>query len=266
MIRKLGLAFVLTALTLVACGRQVTPDRNGGAGGASGLNPGFMQIKFRTASPMDFTNIRYVIVFNTSGNGIEPYTNGYLNNFANFSFAFAIGGSGVSLPTPTLFEYLKPQGAGGGTATQQIQIPYSPQQVQLITNSDGQNQEFTLRFSRALFLFLQATPAPSASMSPSPSPSPSAAPTSSASPTASPTPASMPTSSAQAIWYINFFTTDVNGSPLDALGTNGKDDVNFTWANDVSTVFDVQNFVPGGATPASPLSAQLAGGEISNNP
>lgn len=263
MIRKLGLVLVLTALTLLACGRQVTPDRNGGGNG-SGLNPGFMQIKYRTASPMDFTNIRYLIVFNTSGNGIEPYTNGYLNNFANFSFAFVVGGNAGTLPTPTLFAYVKPLGSGGGTATQQIQIPYSPQQVQLITNTDGQNQEFTLRFSRALFLFLQASPAPSASVSPSPTPT--STPTASSSPSASPTPASIPTSTAQATWYINFFTTDTGGNPLDALGTNGKDDVNFTWALDVSSLFDVQNFVPGGATPASPLSAQLAGGEISNNP
>ncbi len=225
-----------------------------------------MQVKFRTASPMDFTNIRYVVVFNTSGNGIEPYTNGYLNNFANYSFAFVVGGSGVSLPTPTLFEYLKPQGAGGGTVTQQIQVPYSPQQVQLITNSDGQNQEFTLRFSRALFLFLQPSPSPTASASSSPSPSPSPTPTSSSSPSASPTPVAAPTTTAQATWFVNFFTTDVGGNPLDALGTNGKNDVNFTWALDVSTVFDVQNFVPAGATPASPLTAQLAGGEISNNP
>ncbi|HEY3676981.1 MAG TPA: hypothetical protein VGK84_13420, partial [Candidatus Tumulicola sp.] len=67
MIRRLGFVLVLlAAVTVVACGRQVTPNPPGiGPGGAP---VGYMSVFFDVAGPFNFSNYQYWIVFNTSGN------------------------------------------------------------------------------------------------------------------------------------------------------------------------------------------------------
>lgn len=231
MLRTVSLFVLITALTLAACGRQVTfPSPSSSPGGVA---PGFMQIKYRTADTMDFQNVRYFIVFNTSGNGREPYANAFQNGYADYSFAFVVGGSGGTVSQPVLFQYIQNSGTGQVTA---IAVPYTTQQVQLVPNSDGNNREFTLLFSRNVFLNAFG---------------PSASPTS-------------PTN----VWAVNFITTGLDNIPLDALGPNGKSDTSYVLRLDVSTPFDVisQLTVPIGAPQASNSHAQLAGGEIINVP
>src|SRR5579872_7234684 len=58
MLRKMLFVVFVAAFTFAACGRQVTPDRTTTP---SGIPAGFMQVKFTTAAPMDFTNVQYVI-------------------------------------------------------------------------------------------------------------------------------------------------------------------------------------------------------------
>src|SRR5438552_2092127 len=93
MLRKLLFVVSIAAFTFAACGRQVTPDRTTTP---SGLASGFMQVKFTSAQPLDFTNVQYVVMFNTTSTGSMPYANGYLNNYANYSFAIVVGGNGLS--------------------------------------------------------------------------------------------------------------------------------------------------------------------------
>ncbi len=210
---------------------------------------------------MDFNNVRYVIMFNTSGNGQEPYTNGYQNNYANYSFAIIVGGNTTSIAQPVLVEYVGQPGPGGKTVVTPYQLPTSPQTLQLVPNSNGQNTQFTVLFARALFNGLfTPTPLPGGSTPPSPTPVPSTSPT----PGTGPTP--MPTSASQSVWNINFFTTDSQGNPLDAPGIGGKSDTSFIFTAAINTVFDQQFTVSPAAPQAPTTSAQILSGEVSNNP
>ena len=48
-----------------------------------------MVINFSVKGQLDFTNINYVIVFNTCGVGGEPYPNGCATTYTNYSYALA---------------------------------------------------------------------------------------------------------------------------------------------------------------------------------
>jgi len=229
MLRKLGLSAFLIALILVACGRQVTPDRVAACG--SGALPGHMIIRFRTANVMDFKNVLYTIVFNTSGNGLEPYANGYSTGYSNYNFIMVVDGTSGSVQA-RLFQILVVGGQPG-----KVQVTnFPPNQLVFNPNSNGQNTEFSIDFVRTI-LYGQTSPAP---------------------PTTAP---------AQNTWLINFITTDTGYSPLDTLGPNGKNDTSFQNPIDVTacrTGPPVQ--VPlGGPTTGVP-AAVISGGDFLNSP
>lgn len=244
-----------------------------------------MLIRVTTQGVMDFTNYRYVIVFNTSGNGTEPYANVYQTSFQNYSFAFVVGGSG-GLTAPALIQYYLLPGTSTSLGTRQLVIPN--QALQFTPNSNGLGTQFTLQFQRTLFNVPNpASPSPSpgsATASPSASPSASASPTATpcvaptggtpcpvASATASAGPTLLPTTPAQNVWYINVITTDQNGVPIDAFGNSGKNDVSFVLPVDTTQNLDLvtqlqQNVTGRVNPPSSQIGASLAGGEIINSP
>jgi len=240
MVRRLVFVLCATALTLaIACGRQVTPNPPGGDTPGSGLNPGFMQVKFRTAQAMDFTNVRYVIVFNTSGTGTSPYPLycNASNNWRDCFFEFIVGGNGVSA-SPRLIQFFREPGPNNTVAVSVQNLTYAPQDVIFTPNTNGQNTEFTLTFNRALLFGL--TPVGGATAA--------------------------PTTAPQNTWFMNFFTTDSSGFTLDSAGFNGAQDVTFSFSADVSKSFDNQFTTPPGATQASNQAAQITSGEVINNP
>src|ERR1700692_2958146 len=103
--RRIGTAGVLAAmvLTLGSCGRQVT-GLNTPAG--AGLAPiGDTIIRFETVGPIDTTNYSYLIVFNTTGDGNEPYALGMNSNYTDWSFALEIGGNTGYVSQPGFIEY-----------------------------------------------------------------------------------------------------------------------------------------------------------------
>ena len=276
MLRKLIFVVSAVALTLVACGRQVTPDRTGTSN--QGLLPGQMQIKFNTAGAMNFSNVWYVLAFNTSGTGGEPYAiNGNPNqNWLDFSFEIIISqAQGQLSPQATLVQFLSQPGVGGGTLkVPRFPLPYTPQQLQLNPNCNGQQTQICVTIDRALFSGLaQATAPPTTSPSASPSGSPTASPSSS--PTATPT--SQPFSN---VWYINWFTVNPSSSPtnpgqvIDAPGPNGPTDVTWVPENPASHNYNITtqidapwNAVPPPGWPQVALpAAQISGGEVLNNP
>jgi len=265
MVRKLGLVVVVLSLMLAACGRQVT-----GLGGSGNSIPaGQMLIRFRTLAPIDLNNNRYLIVFNTTGNGQEPYANGFITGFVNFSFAFILGGSNGVAQFPQLFEYYFPPGSQRAA---QYNVSLTPQQVQFTPNSNGNGTEFTLKFQRTALL---CAPVPNPSPSPTASPSAAATATPTAGPTgatAAPTPTSSPLAPTCATlngrattWNINFITTDAGSNPIDALGASGKDDVSFNLVVDTTKASD-QQIQRATQLQINPQSAQITGGEIINSP
>ncbi len=147
MLRSIGLALSLVAIMLAACGRQVTFPP---PGTVAGLPAGNMLIRYTVAGTFDFTDYTYAIVFNTSGNGGTPYANTQFNGgFLNYSFAWFVGGKfGTVQSPPVLLQYYLTPGSTTNVGTQQIVVPLNL--ATLTLNSNGQNSQFTLLFSRSL--------------------------------------------------------------------------------------------------------------------
>ena len=264
MVRKFALVVVVFSLILAGCGRQVTGlGVKGNAGNT--IPPGEMLIRFRTLAPLDLNANRYVIVINTTGNGQEPYANGFITGFTNYSFAFAVGATGNLAQFPLLNEYYFPPGS---QQAQAFNVPLNSQQVQFNPNSNGTGTEFTLTFLRtAIFCAPVANPSASPGASPSPSPTPTGAAT--AVPTATPSPLATPSSCTtlggrSTTWNMNFITTDAASNPIDAFGASGKDDVSFTFKIDTTQASD-QQIQRATQLQINPPSAQITGIEIINS-
>ncbi|GAC1424370.1 MAG: hypothetical protein NVSMB5_18350 [Candidatus Velthaea sp.] len=237
-------------MVLAACGRQVTGLNTTGAG-SNTIEPGKMFIRFQTVGPQDYTTFQYVIVFNTSGNGQEPYPQAFLTGFLNYSFAFVVGGPTGAIAQPQLLQYYLAPGTSSGI--QSIPVQFAAQNVQVTPNSGpGSYGEFTIKFDR-LLLFGRpgltpppTTPVPAASGTPIPNVNPTTAP--------------------QANWTINLITVDQQGRPIDSLGLGGNIDTSFgPLTVNTSQFSDTTYRKPQTTTLMSP-GAQVYGYEIINAP
>ncbi len=260
MLRKLIFVVCAVALTLASCGRQVTPDRGPG-GGEAGLVSGQMQIKFATQGPLDFVNNFYVLAFNTSGTGTEPYAqNGsQQQNWLNYSFEIVVGQPNfASQVQVALWQFVTTQSTNGGTIKQPYRIQYNPQDIVLNPNCNGTQTQFCLTIYRHVFNGITATAAPSAS--------PTAGATASAAPTSS------PINGPASTWFVNWFVASPNGNPsgqvISAAGPFGVTDTTFIQQYDMTTAFDspwTQGLPP--VVPSAPSpSSQIVGGEVLNSP
>jgi len=238
MLRWFGLVVLVGGLMLAACGRQLTGL---GAPDSGSIQPGEMLIRFRVAGQLDFTHVTYVIVFNTSGNGMEPYPSTLLSGFSNYSFALVVGGN-TNASLPLLFQYYL---APGGL--QKIPIVIPPQLINYVPNS-GENPsgggEFTITFARTL---LYSVPAQTSAQ-----------------------PIAQPTTLAQHVWSINFITADPNGSPpgipVDSMGIGGPTDTTFRYQVDTTRAVDNVITKAAGTPTVQNPSAQLQGFEVINSP
>lgn len=205
-----------------------------------------MFIRYRVAGPLDFTNYRYLAVFNTNGNGLTPYANSLNTAFLNFSFILVFGGTQLAGASFGLLQVIPI--ASGGYQTVALQV--NPQLGSLIPNSNGVGTEFTFTFSRTLLTPLMTT-----------SPSPTSTPT--AGPTAYPT---LP-SGISSLWAINLFSTDAQNNPIDAISFNGVQDTTFnSFVVNTAATFDVVSNKPPGSVQANQASAAIVSGEIINQP
>ena len=237
-----------------------------------------MKIRFRTLNTLDFTNLYYVVIFNTSGNGQEPYASS-LASYTNYSFALVFGGTSITGASYRLLQVI-PTGTSAGY--QARSIPIQTQYVTLFNpNSSGTGigNEFTFTFNRALLnvAFPNATPTPTASTSASPvaSPSPLASASPGASPLPSPTDTATPVpvpgstlpSGVSTLWNLNFFSTDLNFNPIDAISNNGIQDVSFLLVVDTTQNSDqVVNKPNPPPTQVTNQSAQVMSIEVINVP
>lgn len=110
---------------------------------AAAVAAGSMSIRFRTQGPLDFANERYVVAFNTSGNGQIPLA-ASLAGFTNWSFELIFGG-------PTGASYALQQIYPNAGAYNAVAITIPPQGViDFNPDSDGANHEFTFVFDRSI--------------------------------------------------------------------------------------------------------------------
>lgn len=228
-----------------------------------------MAVDFTVAAPFTFSSNDYIIIFNTSGNGITPLPGGGAqNNYAGFSDALIISGnsSGVVEAQPVQF-YFSSNEPGTIPAVEPLYVP--SQDIILDSNYNGAGTEFRIEFERAIFSSLAATPSPSPSPSPSPTPTPPT-PTPSASASVSPSPT--PTVSS-AVWLFNCFVTSqgTTGSsystyqPDDSLGLGGATDTSFVSPDlYIGTAFDITQNALGTTAPTQ--SEEIVSCSVQNTP
>lgn len=213
-----------------------------------------MSLRFRVNGPLDFNNIQYVIVFNTSGstsssNGM-PYANALTTGFQNYSYAWIVGGTGTGAQAELVQYFVNI--SNGTIGTTPVVVPAGQSQLQVGTS--GTQNEFTLQFARALF----NQPNPSVATSPNPA----------------------PTTTAQQTWFINFFTANANpqngqvGTAIDANGTTGIQDTSFILSIPTQQVVTGSSGIPnnpyikpaGSSVAGSNPAAQINQTEVDNNP
>lgn len=245
--RRLGFAVLMMSMVVAACGRIVTVPKT--STGVS-VPAGNMLIRFRTLGTLDFNTLRYVVVFNTSGNGRQPLPPTFAS-FLNYSFELIFGGTNIGGASYALLQIF-PTGTSSGYT--QISIPV---QTQFITNfnpnSSGTGNELTFTFNR---LWLNI---------PNPVASPSPVPTG---PTPSPGPVPTLAPGQSTLWNMNFFSADATGNNIiDAIGTNGAQDTSFTFQVDVTQPFDrvINKPLPPPVQVTNP-SAQVIAIEVINAP
>jgi hypothetical protein len=268
MIRKFGLVLCVTAFIVSACGQQVTPNPPGY--GTNGVQSGFMAVKFRVSATFNFSQYSYIIVFNTTGDGVTPRANATTNNWDGYSFAIVVSGGANGTATANAWSYSRPC-CSSTQVPVLLPIVTTPQQLIFTPNSNGLGTEFTVTFSRAIASAF-VTPSPTTGGSATPTTSASASPTSSASATASPT--ATPSGAVSNIWNYNLFVANgvpIQGQPagtlVDSLGQGGPTDTSYTDPQNlnVSKSFDYTFYSIAGNHP-SDQSADISGGEIINTP
>jgi hypothetical protein len=224
-----GMMLVVSVI-VVACGRQVTPNPAGlGAGGAP---LGYMAVYFTTASPFNFGSYQYLIVLNTSGDGLTPSTDTIQTNWAGYSYAMVARGNGgasfaeaVQLRRSTINPHTPPYW---------LQLGTTPQTFSFNLNANGTGSEFSILAQKRIF--------------------------------SSPMPSPTPTSN---VWTFNAFVTQADGSGewqfYDSLGAGGPTDPQFVSPQLCMTEpFDNTYYSRGFVAPDP--QAQISTIEIANNP
>ncbi len=238
-----------------------------------------MQVKFRVNQPFNFTNYSYVVVFNTSSDGTTPRANGTQTAYSGYSFAIVVSAIGNSVSAMPYFFFR----TNVNSAPILLPVNAVAGQLQFNSNSNGQNTEFTVLFNRVL-ASAYTTPSPGATATPTTSPTASATPTGSPAASPTPSPTSTPPSFVATTWQFNYFVVQGtiqqnavlvggpgapsgNGLIVDSLGQQGPNDSTYTSPNlDTTVNFDTGSFYPLAGNHASDPSAQIASGDISNNP
>ncbi|HEX3550341.1 MAG TPA: hypothetical protein VHT53_08200 [Candidatus Elarobacter sp.] len=225
-------------MLLPACGRQVTGlDLPNGA-----IVPiGQTLIRFETAGPLDFQNVSYLIVFNTSGNGQQPYAQGYNSDFKNWSAYFLVGGGSTYANFPGL-EQVYQNPANGSSQSFNVVIPVGTVNFQTSIPSANAAYGFQITFNRCL---LDLAP-----------------PTSSQPPPPNVNRVCPLYNNIGTIWNVSLFTLDRTLSPIDSLGTNGPNDTSYVFSFDTAQTFTTNHFKPQSGSTVSNPSAQITGIEV----
>jgi len=240
MLRRVASVIFVAAVALVAgCGHQVTPNP---------LNndlSGDILVRLRTQATLDFNDFTYMIAIDTCGTGV-PYPNAAFTGYKSYSYAFLIG-SGFNTALPELFEYyVNPNSSG--SITYLLVNNLDPSTIQFNNNDNGQGNEMSLVFERALLAnpLGIAQPCPNATGQPTPGPS--------ASPFQGLT-----------TWTFNLITFQ-NRVPQDSLGPGGASDTSFPGIVVDTTTTNTQTYNKplGFAPPPNNPSAELIYGEVDN--
>jgi hypothetical protein len=244
-VRRLVTAVVVAAMmSLSGCGRQVT-GLNLPSGGNGLVAVGQTLIRFETAGPLDFQNVTYLIVFNTSGNGQQPYELGFNSDFKNWSAYFIVGGGSGFASAPALEQIYQDPASG---QPKPFLVTYPASQVNFQTTIPTANAQFgfQITFNRCI---LDVAP-PSANPQP-PNDANRKCP---------------PYNNIATNWNVSLFTLDRSLTPIDSLGTNGPQDTSYKFQFETASNVNTNFFKPGSNGSVQNLSAQIVGIEVFSTP
>jgi hypothetical protein len=193
-----------------------------------------MAVIFDTAATLNFSSYQYMVVLNTSGNGVTPSTDTLQTNWNGYSFALVALGNGIStFAEPVQFVH----NANPHISPAWLRLGTTPEQFSYNLDNNGTQTEFSILAQRSIFKGIA-----------SPSPSPSASPSN--------------------IWTFNAFVTQAQPGGqwyfLDSMGAGGPVDPQFVSPRlDMTQCFDNTYYAI--FTPSDP-SAQIVTVEFANNP
>lgn len=156
MAQRVSFAFLVALAVglIAACGRQVTPNPPGT--GPGGTPPGYLAVFFTVYSPFNFSNYQYMVVFNTSGDGVTPSTDTLQTNWAGYRFALVALGNGIA-SSAELVEFVPSNGHGPPAwlplHTNPVQLSYNP-------NSNGSGTEYSMLAEESIFKGVGASSTP----------------------------------------------------------------------------------------------------------
>lgn len=239
-VRRLVTAVVVAVMIgLSGCGRQVT-----GLDLPSGTTiapVGDTLIRFETAGPLDFQDFSYLIVFNTTGNGQQPYAQGLNTDFKNWSAYFIVGGGSNFANNPVL-EQVFQDPSSGTPRNFNVPIPAGTLTFQPTVPTASAANGFQITFNNCLLDL--APPGPTGT------------------PIVSSNRQCPPYNFVATMWNVSLFTLDRNGSPVDSLGVNGPNDTSYRFQFDTASSAPQNEFKPASGSTVQNSSAQITGVEV----
>ena len=115
---------------------------------AGGVAPGFMRLTFRVAGKLDFSKYQYLLIFNTSGNGLTPEAGSNHANWSAYSDAIEVQSS-HGTPYAGAVQYLKNSDPRVPPTLKRLQT--QPSQFQFASDAGGTGSEFSVLFDRSIF-------------------------------------------------------------------------------------------------------------------
>jgi hypothetical protein len=243
-VRRLVTAVVVVAmLVLSGCGRQVTGLNV--PSGVAGVAPGQTLIRFETNGPLDFLNLSYLIVLNTSGNNNQPYAQGFNSDFKNWTHYFIVGGGANFANAPQLNQIFPDPTTGAPT---HYAPPVPTNFVTFLPSAASANSQFAFQitFNRCVL----DLPPPSTTSQPPVCNNGTGPPFNFIAP----------------VWNISLFTLDRTLTPIDSLGTNGPNDTSYKFFIDTTQPVNTNFFKPASNSSVSNPSAQIVGIEVLSAP
>jgi hypothetical protein len=238
------MALVIAVMVVISgCGRQVT-GLNSPNGNAL-LQEGQTLIRFDTVGQLDFANVAYLIVFNTSGNDQQPTAQGYNSDFKNWSYFFIVGGGSGVASAPLLYQIYQDPVSGGSKAFQ-LTYPAGSVNFQTSIPSGLSSFGFQITFNRCLL----DQPVPSASPPP----------ITTTNRVCPPYFYSLP------LWNVSLFTLDRSSNPIDSLSTTNPNSADYKFDFDTTQQINRNYLKPANNTTLSNPGAQIVGIEVFSQP
>ncbi len=202
-------------------------------------------IRFDTAGQLDFANVAYLIVFNTSGNDQQPTAQGYNSDFKNWSYYFIVGGGAGVASAPLLYQiYQDP--VNGGSKSFNLNYPSNAVNFQTSIPTGNSSFGFQITFNRCL---LDEPP-----------------------PSASPPPITTtnricpPYNFSGSLWNISLFTLDRGSNPIDSLSTTNPSSADYKFDIETTVPVNKNYFKPANNTRLQNAGAQITGIEVFSQP